>query len=86
MGQKPWDYVDGIETRPRESKVEELKKWKKNNAKIMSSIISSVKPHIGINLCMYGSATAIWECLKNIYHQDNNVRKYNLAIETNGYT
>ena len=26
MGQKPWDYVDGIETRPRESKVEELKK------------------------------------------------------------
>ena len=48
--------------------------------------MSSVEPHIGLNLRMYITAVDMWNSLKNVYSQGINAWKYTLAIETNGYT
>lgn len=35
---------------------------------------------------MYNNATEMWDSLKNIYYRDNDARKYNHVMETNGCT
>lgn len=84
MGQELWGYVDGTEEKPEGAK--ELKVWNKNNAKLMSWIVSTVEPHIGINLRMHTTAASMWNYLKKLYHREDDSRKYNLSLEISEYT
>lgn len=53
-----WGYVDGSVKKPADS-CTEVKEWNKNNAKVMSWIVSSVKPQIGTNLRVYKIAIGL---------------------------
>lgn len=88
MGQELLGFLDGSEEEPDEGKENEkaLKAWKKNNAKVMSWIISTVEPHIGINLRSHTTAANMWHFLKKTYQQDNASRKYNLGLEIAEFT
>ena len=59
-----------------DSEVENLKLWKKNNAKAMCWIMSSVEPYIGFNLRMYTTTVEMWNSLKNVNSQGNDPPSY----------
>lgn len=102
QGHELWGLVDGSETKPEtkdkedetdqtKDKEEETvknnqKKWVSGNSRIMSWILGSVEPQIGINLRPYQTATDMWNYLKSIYHHDNEAQKYQIDLEIHEYT
>lgn len=50
------------------------------------SILESIEIHTINNLCSFTTTKEIWECLKHIYYQDNNARRFQLKLEIANYT
>ncbi|KAJ4770269.1 hypothetical protein LUZ62_054526 [Rhynchospora pubera] len=95
-GHELWGYIDYSEKKPilkpnakaedKEKYKASMKKWVSENSRIMSWILGSVEPHIGINLRAYQCAAEMWNYLKTIYHHDSDSRKYQLDVEIHAYT
>lgn len=79
-----WGRIDGMTKRPTDKT--ELAKWKKQDVPIMSWIVSSVEPHIVLNIRRYKIVADVWECLKRIYNQDIVTRRFQLEFEIAQYT
>jgi len=91
QGHELWGFIDGSETKPEiktagdETEKANLKKWVSGNSRVMSWILESVEPHIGINLRPYQTAFEMWNYLKSIYHIANEARKYQIDLEIHEY-
>lgn len=48
--------------------------------------MSSVEPHIVLNLSPYKTAKGMWACLKQIYHRKNSAQLFQLEYEIAHYT
>lgn len=79
-----WGRIDGMTKRPTNKT--ELAKWKKQDVPIMSWVVSSVEPHIVLNIRQYKIVVDVWEYLKRIYNQDIVTRRFQLEFEIAQYT
>ncbi|KAJ0081991.1 hypothetical protein Patl1_11439 [Pistacia atlantica] len=52
----------------------------------MTWILSSVKPHLVLNLKPYKTAAAMWNYLNTVYKQDNSARRFQLEYEMANFT
>lgn len=59
-----------------------LAKWESQ----VAQTISSIEPHIVLNLRTYKTAKDVWAYLKYIYHQDNSAVRFRLESEIAQYT
>lgn len=76
--------IDGMTKRPTD-KID-LAKWKTQDVPIMSWIVSSVEPHIVLNIRWYKIVAEVWEYLKRIYNQDIITRRFQLEFQIAQYT
>lgn len=79
-----WGRIDGMTKRPTNKT--ELAKWKKHDVPIMSWVVSSVEPHIVLNIRQYKIVADVWKYLKRIYNQDIVTRRFQLEFEIAQYT
>ncbi|KAJ0099539.1 hypothetical protein Patl1_19930 [Pistacia atlantica] len=66
--------------------VEALSKWEIKDARVMTWILSSVEPHLVLNLNHYKTIAAVWNYLNKIYNQDNSARRFQLEYEMANFT
>ena len=52
----------------------------------MTWILSSVEPHLVLNLRPYKTAAAMWNYLHTVYNQDNFARHFQLKYEMTNFT
>ncbi|KAL6323418.1 hypothetical protein AAG906_038987 [Vitis piasezkii] len=52
----------------------------------MTWILSSVEPHLILNLRPYKTAAAMWNYLHTVYNQDNSARRFQLEYEMTNFT
>ena len=52
----------------------------------MTWILSSVEPHLVLNLRPYKTAAAMWNYLHTVYNQDNSARSFQLEYEMANFT
>ena len=52
----------------------------------MTWILSSVEPHLVLNLRPYKTVTAMWNYLNTVYNQDNSARHFQLEYEMANFT
>ena len=52
----------------------------------MTWILSSVEPHLVLNLRPYKTVAAMWNCLHTVYNQDNSARRFQLEYEMTNFT
>ena len=52
----------------------------------MTWILSSVEPHLVLNLRPYKTAAAMWNYLHTVYNQDNSARSFQLQYEMANFT
>ncbi|RVW81942.1 hypothetical protein CK203_033283 [Vitis vinifera] len=52
--------------------------WEIKDARVMTWILSSVEPHLVLNLRPYKTAAAMWNYLHTVYNQDNFARRFQL--------
>ncbi|RVW45853.1 uncharacterized protein LOC104880468 [Vitis vinifera] len=52
----------------------------------MTWILSSVEPHLVLNLRPYKTAAAMWNYLYTVYNQDNFARRFQLEYEMTNFT
>ena len=55
--------------------------WNTKDAKIKTWILGSVEPQYILNLKPYKASKEMWEYLKQVYHQGNSARRYQLELE-----
>ncbi|KAA8531359.1 hypothetical protein F0562_006068 [Nyssa sinensis] len=84
MGKELWGHIDGSD--PALQDVEALSKWKIKDAWIMTWILSSVEPHLVLNLRPYTTAADMWNYLNTVYNQDNSARRFQLEYEMANFT
>ncbi|XP_031278050.1 uncharacterized protein LOC116136498 [Pistacia vera] len=77
-------HIDGSALAPQG--VEALSKWEIKDAWVMTWILSSVEPHLVLNLKPYKTTTAIWNYLNTVYNQDNFARRFQLEYEMANFT
>lgn len=78
-----WRYIDDTNKggSNAEDYVADKAVWEAKDNQIISRILGSMKPHLILPLCPHRSTKAMWNYLKQVYKQDNNVRRfYELAI------
>jgi len=68
-GKELWGHINGSTPAPQE--VEALSKWEIKDAQVMTWILSSVEPHLILNLRLYTTAATMWNYLNQVYNQDN---------------
>jgi hypothetical protein len=83
-GKELWGLIDGSTPAPQE--VEALSKWEIKDARVMTWILSSVEPHLILNLRPYTTAATIWNYLNQVYNQDNTARRFQLEYEMANFT
>jgi macrodomain Ter protein organizer (MatP/YcbG family) len=83
-GKELWGHID--ESTPTPQEVEALSKWKIKDARVMTWILSSVEPHLILNLRPYTTAATIWNYLNQVYNQDNMARHFQLEYEMATFT
>ncbi|KAJ0074954.1 hypothetical protein Patl1_33820 [Pistacia atlantica] len=79
-----WSHIDG--SAPAPPSVEALSKWEIKDARVMTWILSSVAPHLVLNLKPYKTAAAMWNYLNMVYNQDNSARRFQLEYEMANFT
>ena len=52
----------------------------------MTWILSSVEPHLVLNLRPYKTVAAMWNYLHTVYNQDNSARCFQLEYEMTNFT
>jgi hypothetical protein len=52
----------------------------------MTWILSSVEPHLILNLRPYTTAATMWNYLNQVYNQDNTARHFQLEYEMTNFT
>ncbi|KAJ0039007.1 hypothetical protein Pint_23410 [Pistacia integerrima] len=77
-------HIDGSALAPQGVKA--LSKWEIKDAWVMTWILSSVEPHLVLNLKPYKTTTAIWNYLNTVYNQDNSARRFQLEYEMANFT
>ena len=65
-GKELWGHIDGSVPAPQGT--EALSKWKIKDARVMTWILSSVEPHLVLNLRPYKTAAAMWNYLNTVYN------------------
>ncbi|KAJ0043993.1 hypothetical protein Pint_17256 [Pistacia integerrima] len=83
-GKELWGHIDG--NAPAPQGVEALSKWEIKDAQVMTWILSSVKPHLVLNLKPYKIVAAMWNYLNTVYNQDNFARRFQLEYEMANFT
>ncbi|RDY04096.1 hypothetical protein CR513_12243, partial [Mucuna pruriens] len=78
-GKKLWGHIDGSDPAPKEK--ENLGKWEILDACVMTWIISSVEPHIILNLRPYKTYGNV-----ELFKKDNTARRFQLEHEIANYT
>ena len=73
-GKELWGHIDG--SVPAPPGVEALSKWEIHDARVMTWLLSSVEPHLVLNLRPYKTATTMWTYLNTVYNQDNFVNDF----------
>ncbi|RVW22080.1 Retrovirus-related Pol polyprotein from transposon TNT 1-94 [Vitis vinifera] len=83
-GKELWGHIDGINPAPRDA--EALSKWEIKDARVMTWILSSVEPHLVLNLRPYKTVVAMWNYLHTVYNQDNSARRFQLEYDMANFT
>ena len=83
-GKELWGHIDGSNPAPRDA--EALSKWEIKDARVMTWVISSVEPHLILNLRPYKTAAAMWNYLHTVYNQDNSARRFQLEYDMANFT
>ncbi|RVW12494.1 Retrovirus-related Pol polyprotein from transposon TNT 1-94 [Vitis vinifera] len=78
-----WGHIDGTDvekpsTFDKSQDVGSSSSWAVLDARIMSWLLGSVKPHIVTHLRPHRSAQSMWAYLKKAYHQDNDAHRFQL--------
>ena len=83
-GKELWGHIDGSNPTPRD--VEALSKWEIKDAWVMTWILSSVEPHLVLNMRPYKTIATMWNYLHMVYNQDNSARHFQLEYEMANFT
>ena len=83
-GKELWGHIDGSNPAPRDA--EALSKWEIKDARVMTWILSSVEPHLVLNLRPYKTVVAMWNYLHTVYNQDNSAKHFQLEYEMANFT
>ena len=83
-GKELWGHIDGSNPTPRD--VEALSKWEIKDTRVMAWILSSIQPHLVLNLRPYKIVTDMWNDLHTVYNQDNSARHFQLEYEMANFT
>ena len=84
-GKEMWGLVSGGDPRPTEDE-KKILSWNTKDAKIKTWILGSVEPQYILNLKPYKTSKEMWEYLKQVYHQGNSARQYQLELEIAQYS
>ena len=86
IGKDFWGHIDGTTVKPTEiTDTVKSVQWVKNDAKVISWILSLVDPQIVLNLRPHKTTKKTREYLKKIYNQDNSTRRFQLESEISEY-
>ena len=87
-GKELWSHVvDGEKgALNSESSATTKATWATKDAQIMSWILGSVESQFILSLRPHKSAKAMWDYLTQVYHQDNNARRFQLELSIGNYT
>ena len=77
-------HIDGSVPAPQGA--EALSKWEIHNARVMTWLLSSVEPHLVLNLRPYKTAATMWTYLNTVYNQDNSAKRFHLEYEMANFT
>jgi hypothetical protein len=77
-------HLDSFVLVPTDEK--ELAQWEVKDAKVISCLLGTFKPHLVTNLRCFTMAQAMWAYLHRIYHQDHSAQKFQLEMEISTYT
>ncbi|KAG2669950.1 hypothetical protein I3760_14G060300 [Carya illinoinensis] len=80
-GKELWSHINGSDPTPKDG--DTLSKWEIKDAQVMTWILSSVEPHLVLNLRPYKTATAMWNYLHKVYNQDNTGADYSDIVYAN---
>ncbi|KAJ0082390.1 hypothetical protein Patl1_09946 [Pistacia atlantica] len=83
-GKELWGHIDG--SAPAPPGVEALSKWEIKDARVMTWILSSVEPHLVLNLKPYKTAATMWNYFNMVYNQDNSAKRFQLEYEMANFT
>jgi len=79
-----WGHINGSNPAPNDA--DALSKWEIMDARVMSWILSSIEPHLVLNLRSYKTAATMLNYLNKIYNQDNTARRFQLEYEMTNFT
>ncbi|KAJ6978380.1 hypothetical protein NC653_026695 [Populus alba x Populus x berolinensis] len=82
-GKELWGHLDGSSPAPTDP--HELSIWTTKDAKIVSWILGSVKPHMINNLRSFGTGKEIWDYFRRIYSQNNSAKKFQVEMGIANY-
>jgi hypothetical protein len=82
-GKALWGHIDG--SSKRGSSEADKATWAAKDNQIMSWILGSMEPHLILSLRPHRSVKAMWDYLKQVYHQDNNARRFHLELAIANY-
>ncbi|GMY32324.1 hypothetical protein FCV25MIE_27566 [Fagus crenata] len=82
-GKALWGHIDGS-SKGGSSEADKAA-WAAKHNQIMSWILGSMEPHLILSLRPHRSAKAMWDYLKQVYHQDNNARRFHLELAIANY-
>ena len=83
-GKELWGHIDGTSSTLEDTKG--LGLWEAKDARIVSWLLGSIKPHMVNNLRYFSTAKEMWEYLRRIYNQDNNACCFQLELEIAYFT
>ena len=83
-GKELWGHIDGTSSTLKDTKG--LGLWEAKDARIVSWLLGSIKPHMVNNLRSFSTAKEMWEYLRRIYNQDNNACCFQLELEIAYFT
>jgi hypothetical protein len=83
-GKELWGHING--SNPALTDADAFSRWKIMDARVMTWILSSIEPHLVLNLRPYKTVAAIWNYLNKVYNQDNTARRFQLEYEMANFT
>jgi hypothetical protein len=83
-----WGHIDcsSKEGLTAEDSVANKAAWEVKDNQIMSWILGSMESHLILPLRPHRSTQTMWNYLKQVYKQDNNVRRFQLELVIANYT
>lgn len=82
-GKGMWGHIDESSTGPTDN--DALTAWETKDAQIISWILDSIEPQMVNNLCLFSTAKAMWDYLKQIYNQHNAAKRFQLELDIASY-